>query len=119
MTKDKETRIADNIRLILKGSKTIKETQEKLKVNFLNDDWRIIDLYSIDDYIRRIFLLAQKKYCAKNKEKRKTYFKEYYKKYKKSIKEAQLRYYSKNRDKLLEYHKKYYLKKKQRLMVNQ
>ena len=55
MTKDKETRIADNIRLILKGSKTIKETQEKLKVNFISDDWRIIDLYSIDDYIRRIF----------------------------------------------------------------
>lgn len=55
MTKDKETRIADNIRLILKDSKTIKETQEKLKVNFISDDWRIIDLYSIDDYIRRIF----------------------------------------------------------------
>ena len=53
--RDKETRIADNIRLILKGSKTIKETQEKLKVNFISDDWRIIDLYSIDDYIRRIF----------------------------------------------------------------
>lgn len=55
MTKDKETRIADNIRLILKGSKTIKETQDKLKANFISDDWRIIDLYSIDDYIRRIF----------------------------------------------------------------
>lgn len=55
MTKDKETRIADNIRLILKNSKTVKETQEKLKVNFISDDWRIIDLYSIDDYIRRIF----------------------------------------------------------------
>ena len=53
--RDKETRIADNIRLILKGSKTIKETQEKLKVNFISDDWRIIDLYSIDDYIRKIF----------------------------------------------------------------
>ena len=53
--RDKETRIADNIRLILKGSKTVKETQEKLKVNFISDDWRIIDLYSIDDYIRRIF----------------------------------------------------------------
>ena len=53
--RDKETRIADNIRLILKGSKTIKETQEKLKANFISDDWRIIDLYSIDDYIRRIF----------------------------------------------------------------
>lgn len=53
--RDKETRIADNIRLILKGSKTIKETQDKLKANFISDDWRIIDLYSIDDYIRRIF----------------------------------------------------------------
>lgn len=53
--RDKETRIADNIRLILKNSKTIKETQDKLKVNFIADDWRIIDLYSIDDYIRRIF----------------------------------------------------------------
>ena len=53
--RDKETRIADNIRLILKNSKTIKETQDKLKVNFISDDWRIIDLYSIDDYIRRIF----------------------------------------------------------------
>lgn len=53
--RDKETRIADNIRLILKGSKTVKETQEKLKVNFISDDWRIIDLYSIDDYIRKIF----------------------------------------------------------------
>lgn len=53
--RDKETRIADNIRLILKGSKTIKETQDKLKVNFISDDWRIIDLYSIDDYIRKIF----------------------------------------------------------------
>ena len=46
--RDKETRIADNIRLILKGSKTIKETQDKLKANFISDDWRIIDLYSID-----------------------------------------------------------------------
>lgn len=55
MTKDKETRVANNIRLILKGSKTIKETQDKLKANFISDDWRIIDLYSIDDYIRRIF----------------------------------------------------------------
>lgn len=53
--RDKETRIADNIRLILKNSKTVKETQEKLKVNFISDDWRIIDLYSIDDYIRKIF----------------------------------------------------------------
>lgn len=53
--RDKETRIADNIRLILKGSKTIKETQDKLKANFISDDWRIIDLYSIDDYIRKIF----------------------------------------------------------------
>ena len=26
-----------------------------LKANFISDDWRIIDLYSIDDYIRRIF----------------------------------------------------------------
>lgn len=55
MIRDKETRIADNIRLILKGSRTIKETQDKLKANFISDDWRIIDLYSIDDYIRRIF----------------------------------------------------------------
>lgn len=58
------TRIADNIRLLLKESKTIKQTQDNLKKNFITQNscvgninrfWCILDIYSIDEYVKKIF----------------------------------------------------------------
>ncbi len=55
MSENKETRIADNIRKVLEKSKTISEVQKNLKLSLITDNWIIEDLYSIDDYINRIF----------------------------------------------------------------